>query len=276
MVPDRLPVELRDLIKQFPHGSLQFEVGIQTWSPEVARLVSRRQDYAKISENFEFLNRETGVHTHADLIVGLPGETLESFAVGFDAVTALKPDEVQVGILKRLRGTPIIRHDREWGMTYQEHPPYQVLKTKTMGFETIQRMTRFAHFWDHVANSGNFKNTMGIIGELAAQRSAPSLFWEMEELSAYLSKKHPQGHGVALLNLLESVWLYLRDEKKVDEDRLKDALIRDYSLDHEGRTKRDIPIFLRAKASPESHQKAQKNQPPAATPKRQLRHMVNV
>lgn len=275
MVPDRLPVELRDLIKQFPHGSLQFEVGIQTWSPEVARLVSRRQDYAKISENFEFLNRETGVHTHADLIVGLPGETLESFAVGFDAVTALKPDEVQVGILKRLRGAPIIRHDREWGMSYQEHPPYQVLKTKMMGFETIQRMTRFAHFWDHVANSGNFKNTMGIIGELAAQRSAPSLFWEMDELSTYLSKKHPQGHGVALLNLLESVWLYLRDEKKVDEDRLKEALIRDYSLDHEGRTKRDVPVFLRAKVNPEASPQSQKAQTSAATPKRQLRHMVN-
>jgi radical SAM superfamily enzyme YgiQ (UPF0313 family) len=267
-------VELRDLIKQFPHGSLQFEVGIQTWSPEVARLVSRRQDYTKIKENFEFLSRETGVHTHADLIVGLPGETLESFAQGFDAVTALGPDEVQVGILKRLRGTPIIRHDREWEMVYQEHPPYQVLRTKTMDFETIQRMTRFAHFWDLVANSGNFKNTMEIVGELSSQRQAPSLFWEMDEMSAYLSKKHPQGHGVALLNLLESVWLYLRDEKKVDEERLKDSLIRDYSLDAEGRTKRDVPAFLKGKAQFEALKQEQKSRA-QATPKRQLRHLAN-
>jgi radical SAM superfamily enzyme YgiQ (UPF0313 family) len=274
MVPDRLPLELRDLIKQFPKGSLQFEVGIQTWSPEVARLVSRRQDYSKISENFAFLNQETGVHTHADLIVGLPGETLESFADGFDAVAALKPDEVQVGILKRLRGTPIIRHDREWEMVYQEHAPYQVLRTKTMGFETIQRMTRFAHFWDLVANSGNFKHTMAIVSELSSQRSAPSLFWEMDEMSSYLSKKHPQGHSVALLNLLESVWTYLRGEKKVDEARLKEALIRDYSLDHEGRTKRDVPVFLRdqAKGAASPASGAPKT---SATPKRQLRHLAN-
>jgi radical SAM superfamily enzyme YgiQ (UPF0313 family) len=272
MVPDRLPPELRDLIRQFPKGSLQFEVGIQTWSPEVARLVSRRQDYSKIRENFEFLNKETGVHTHADLIVGLPGETLESFANGFDAVAALKPDEVQVGILKRLRGTPIVRHDSEWEMVYQEHPPYQVLRTKTMSFDTIQRMTRYANFWDLVANSGNFKNTMEIVSELASQRSVPSLFWEMDEMSAYLSKKHPQGHSVALLNLLDSVWLYLRDVKRVDEARLKDALIRDYSLDHEGRTKRDVPVFLREQGRSET--RPTQAPKPSATPKRQQRHLV--
>ncbi len=274
MVPDRLPLELRELIRQFPAGSLQFEVGIQTWSPEVARLVSRRQDYAKIRENFEFLNRETGVHTHADLIVGLPGETLETFAEGFDAVAALGPDEVQVGILKRLRGTPIIRHDREWEMTYQEHPPYQVLRTKTMSFETIQRMTRFAHFWDLVANSGNFKNTMEIVSELASKRSNPSLSREMDELASELSKRHPQGHGVALLNLLESVWLYLRDEKKVDASLLRESLIRDYSLDSHGKTKRDIPVFLRDESAVSSSMSAQKLKA-SATPKRQLRHLVN-
>lgn len=275
MVPDRLPSELRELIRRFPKGSLQFEVGIQTWSPEVAKLVSRRQDYAKIRENFAFLSQETGVHTHADLIAGLPGETIESFAEGFDSVTALGPDEVQVGILKRLRGTPIIRHDCEWGMVYQEHPPYQVLKTRTMDFETMQRMTRFAHFWDLVANSGNFKNTMVIIGELSAQRSRPSLFWEMEALTAYLSRKHPQGHGVALLSLLESVWTYLRDEKKVDETRLRDALIRDYSLDHLGRTKRDVPVFLRDIESRELTAPSKK-EGSSAIPKRQLRHLADV
>ena len=75
MVPDRLPSELRELIKLFPPGSLQFEVGIQTWNPEVAKNVSRRQDYSKIRENFEFLNNQTTVHLHTDLIAGLPGET---------------------------------------------------------------------------------------------------------------------------------------------------------------------------------------------------------
>ena len=89
MVPDRLPVELRELIRQFPRGSLQFEIGIQTWNPEVAKLVSRRQDYAKIRETALFFAECGTVHTHADLIAGLPGETVESFADGFDAVAEL-------------------------------------------------------------------------------------------------------------------------------------------------------------------------------------------
>jgi hypothetical protein len=96
----------------------------------------------------------------------------------------------------------------------------------------------------------------------------------MDEMSSYLSKKHPQGHSVALLNLLESVWTYLRGEKKVDEARLKEALIRDYSLDHEGRTKRDVPVFLRdqAKGAASPASGAPKT---SATPKRQLRHLAN-
>jgi radical SAM superfamily enzyme YgiQ (UPF0313 family) len=65
---------LRELIKEFPPGALQFEVGIQTFNEEVAKLISRRQDNAKVEENLRWLREETGVHVHADLIVGLPGE----------------------------------------------------------------------------------------------------------------------------------------------------------------------------------------------------------
>ncbi len=118
MIPDRLPESLREIIAKFPPGALQFEVGIQTFNEEVAQLISRRQNYEKLADNFHFLRAETGVHIHADLIVGLPGETLESFAAGFDRLIALGPQEIQVGILKRLRGTPIVRHDAEWQMVY--------------------------------------------------------------------------------------------------------------------------------------------------------------
>lgn len=241
MVPDRLPEELRDLIDQFPHGSLQFEVGIQTWNPEVARLVSRRQDYQKIKDNFAYLAEKRNVHTHADLIAGLPSETLESFAKGFDAVAELAPDEIQVGILKRLKGTPIIRHDLEWGMVYQDQPPFQILKTKTMSYETLQQIGRFSNFWDSVANSGNFNATMGLLKEIAKQRTDQSLYFEFNELVLFLSKRHPVGHSVALLNLLESVYLYLRDVKNLPIEIIKAALVEDYT----GTQKRDLPKFLR-------------------------------
>ena len=84
---------------------------------------------AKLADNLRFLREQTGVHVHADLIVGLPGEDLDSFGRGFDRLVALGPQEIQVGILKRLRGTPIVRHDAEWGMVYSPHPPYEVLQT---------------------------------------------------------------------------------------------------------------------------------------------------
>ena len=102
MIPDRLPEALREVIAKFPPGALQFEVGVQTFNEAVSRNISRRQDYARLEQNFHFLRRQTGVHVHADLIVGLPGETLESFAAGFDRLVALGPQEIQVGILKRL------------------------------------------------------------------------------------------------------------------------------------------------------------------------------
>jgi radical SAM superfamily enzyme YgiQ (UPF0313 family) len=265
MVPDRLPLELRELIRKFPKGSLQFEIGIQTWSPEVARLVSRRQDYAKIRENFDFLAEDRNVHTHADLIAGLPGETLESFAEGFDAVAGLKPDEIQLGLLKRLKGTPIIRHDGQWQMLYQEHPPFQILQTRTMSFATLQHLGRFAHFWDLIANSGNFKQSFELLLELSSQRTKPSLFWEFDELVRYLAPRHPQGHSVALPALLESVWLYFKDHRAMDAERVRAILIRDYT----GTVKRDVPSFLREGKNEGLTRKNLRS----ATPKRQLRHL---
>ena len=105
-------------------------MGIQTFNDEVAALISRRQDYGKLEDNLRFLREETGVHVHADLIVGLPGEDVASFGQGFDRLVAMRPQEIQVGMLKRLRGTPIVRHDAEWGMVYSPHAPYEVLQTK--------------------------------------------------------------------------------------------------------------------------------------------------
>ena len=163
MIPDRLPEPLRELIRQFPAGALQFEVGIQTLNPAVERLISRRQDHDRLADNLRFLRDQTGVHVHADLIVGLPGEDLASFGRGFDQLLALGPAEIQIGILKRLRGTPIRRHDAQWEMVYSPSPPYEVLRTKTMDFGTLQRLRRLARYWDLVANSGNFTLTRGLL-----------------------------------------------------------------------------------------------------------------
>ncbi|CAN0278235.1 unnamed protein product, partial [Phaeothamnion confervicola] len=148
MVPDRFPEELREVVARFPAGAVQFEIGIQSFSPEVGARISRRQDFDRLEDNMRFLRSQTGVHVHADLIVGLPGEDLDTFGAGFDRLIELDPQEIQVGILKRLRGTPIIRHTQEWGMVYSATAPYEVLQTGAVTFADMQRMKRFSRYWD--------------------------------------------------------------------------------------------------------------------------------
>jgi radical SAM superfamily enzyme YgiQ (UPF0313 family) len=235
MVPDRLPDELKTMIQKFPAGSLQFEIGVQTWNPQVAALVSRRQDYAKVKENLRFLKESTHVHTHVDLIAGLPGETLESFAQGFDQLAALEPDEVQVGILKRLKGTPIIRHDREWEMKYSSEPPFQIIQNKVMSAEILEKVQKFSKFWDLIANSGNFKGTYQLIQEKNQGLSLFTWFWDLTD---FLTARHPLGHSIHLIDLFRSMLMYLNENCQWDA---LETLSCDYQRGRSG----PVPQFLR-------------------------------
>ncbi|MFL5330610.1 MAG: DUF4080 domain-containing protein [Gemmataceae bacterium] len=261
MIPDRLPESLRALIAQFPAGSLQFEVGVQSFNPEVQKLISRRQDNERTEENLRWLRAETGVHVHADLIVGLPGESMESFAAGFDRLYALRPQEIQVGMLKRLRGTPIIRHDAEWSMVYSPHAPYEVMSTKLIDFPTMCRLRRFARYWDLFANSGRFVHALPVLLEGA------SAFDAFMGLSDRLWETTRQTHGIALVRSFELLMQYVRAHETMDSDRFTSALLLDYQRD--GRT--DTPTFLSNVASKPSQTTATSN----ARMERQLRHRVN-
>jgi hypothetical protein len=222
MIPDRLPAELREVIAKFPPGTLQFEVGVQTFNPEVGALISRRQNYERLADNFNFLRRETGVHIHADLIVGLPGETLESFATGFDQLVALGPQEIQVGILKRLRGTPIVRHDSEWQMVYGTHPPYEILQNKLIDFGTMQCLRRFARYWDMVGNSGNFLESTPLIW------SDTPPFHSFLRWSDWLHAQVKRTDAIALLRLMELLFEFLTAELRLDAQLVAENLWRDY------------------------------------------------
>lgn len=236
MIPDRLPPALRKLIERFPPGALQFEVGIQTFNEAVAALISRRQDNARAEENLRYLRERTGVHVHADLIAGLPGEDLASFAAGFDRLASLGPQEIQVGILKRLRGTPIVRHDREWGMVYSPQPPYEVLQTKLIDRNTMERLRRFARYWDRIANSGNFRATSTM---LLAGRSP---FQAFLAFSDWLYEREGKTHSIALERLAELLFTYLSQVLGCDRGEVGRAMAGDFR--RAGR--QDLPVFLRA------------------------------
>jgi radical SAM superfamily enzyme YgiQ (UPF0313 family) len=235
MIPDRLPDALREIVEKFPPGALQFEVGIQTFDPEVSRLISRRQNYRKLTDNFGFLRSRTGVHIHADLIAGLPGESLQSFAAGFDRLVALNPQEIQVGILKRLRGTPIVRHDGEWQMVYSSDPPYEILQNKLIDFATMQRVRRFSRYWDLVANSGNFVETTPLLWGTVHSPFAGFMRW-----SDWLHGRIGRRHGIALPLLAELLFEYLTKPLRLDAAPVANALWRDYRRG--GRS--DKPAFL--------------------------------
>jgi Protein of unknown function (DUF4080) len=223
MVPDRLPEQLRGLIRQFPAGAVQFEVGIQTFDDATSKNISRRQNLDRLEDNFRFLREETGVHIHADLIVGLPGEGIESFGRGFDRLVRLGPQEIQVGILKRLRGTPIVRHDDEYRMIYAPQPPYEILSTRDISFAEMQRMRRFARYWDVVANSGHFTATLRLMWQNAA-----SPFAEFFRFSDWLHARLGRTHLIALHVIAQALFDFLVNEAALDRHLVATTLEADW------------------------------------------------
>ena len=235
MIPDRLPDSLREPIAAFPPAALQFEVGIQTFNSQVADLISRRQDNVKVEENLHYLREQTGVHIHADLIVGLPGETIESFADGFDRLVSLRPQEIQVGMLKRLRGTPIVRHDDQWQMVYSPNAPYEILQNKLIDFETMSRMRRFARYWDLIANSGNFVETTPLIW------NGTTPFEGFLSFSDWLFRDTGQKHAISLIRMTELVFEFLVNNRMLPKEQVAQQIWNDYRRG--GR--HDKPHFLR-------------------------------
>jgi radical SAM superfamily enzyme YgiQ (UPF0313 family) len=286
MIPDRLPAELREIIAKFPPGALQFEVGVQTFNPEVGHNISRRQNYERLADNFGFLRCETAVHIHADLIVGLPGETVESFAAGFDKLITLGPQEIQVGILKRLRGTPIVRHDAEWQMIYNAHPPYEILQNKLLDFATMQRLRRFAKYWDLVGNSGNFIATTPLIWSVGqASRLSPSEqnepkietgatpvlrspFHSFLRFSDWLYARISRTDSIALVRLMELLFEFLTRELALDPKFVAETFWRD--CQRTGR--RDAPNFLKEFLPAENWSTIRDRD--RSLPKRQSRHLA--
>jgi len=264
MVPDHLPEALREVIARFPAGALQFEVGVQTFNEQTAALIHRRQDYRRLEDNLRFLRREAGVHIHADLIAGLPGETVGSFAAGFDQLLGLGPHEIQVGILKRLRGTPIIRHDAEWQMAYNPHPPYEILQNKLIDFATLQKLRRFARYWDLVGNSGNFIGSAPLIWSRDASPFRAFMRWS-EWLHACVGRTD----SIALVRLMELLFNFLTAELGLDPQQTAGVMWQDYQRG--GRN--DKPSFLRGFLTADN-QRPFAHRDRSRLPKRQRRRLL--
>ncbi|MBL8250221.1 MAG: DUF4080 domain-containing protein [Candidatus Competibacter sp.] len=258
LIPDHLPAALKERIVRFPPGALQFEIGVQSFNPQVQNLIGRKQDNAKAEENLRWLRRNTRAHLHADLIVGLPGEDLASFAAGFNRLVALEPQEIQVGILKRLRGAPISRHTADFDCRYNPLPPYNLLCSTLLDFATVRRLERFARYWDLIGNSGRFRHGRPLL-------LGQDPFARFMLFSDWLFAATGQTHQFALERLFDLLYRGLVEVLGVTESTAREALAADYRASKA----KGSPEFFRAddraaRPAPRSS--------PHATPRRQARH----
>ncbi len=198
VVPDHLPRKLKELLSQFPENSLQFEIGIQTFNQEVQSNISRKQNNPKSKENLIWLKENTTAHIHADLIFGLPGETFDSFRDSFNQLYHCHPHEIQLGILKRLKGSPIIRHTKTFDLRFNPLPPFNILSTDRVSFATMQRVNRFARYWDMIGNSGRFKYSLPHI-------ISDEPFDNFIAVAEWIFEKTGQTHKINLKKLYELV-----------------------------------------------------------------------
>jgi len=223
VIPDHFPASLREKIKSFPHGALQLEIGIQTLNLDIANNISRQLKLDKIEENIAFLENETTAHIHLDLIVGLPGESLQSFGRNLDKLMSISSCEIQIGILKKLSGTHIKRHDEEFGMVYSDIPPYDILKNSELSFNDIQIMKRFARFWDLTYNSGNFKHSLPLLWR------DESIFENFYAFGLWMYEKTDSTWKISLQRLGELLFTYLtqvqgQKAKEVASKMLEDMM----------------------------------------------------
>lgn len=239
VVPDHFPESLKEKIISFPKGSLQLEIGIQTLNPDIAQNISRPLKLEKIKENIRFLENETDAHIHLDLIVGLPGESLDSFGKNLDELVDLSSCEIQIGILKKLSGTYINRHDIEHKMIYSDIPPYDVLQTSTLSFFEIQTMKRFSRFWDLTYNSGNFKDSVKLIWRDG------SVFKNFYAFSLWIYSKTDSTWQISLQRLGELLFIYLCDIEKIDPNSVSKTMLDDL-MKIQGRV---IPNYLKPYAN---------------------------
>jgi radical SAM superfamily enzyme YgiQ (UPF0313 family) len=259
LIPDHLPEKLKVEIAKFPPGTLQFEIGIQTFDPEVQARVSRRQKNELADTNIRWLRQNSAAHLHVDLIAGLPGEGVESFAKGFDRLVALAPHEIQFGILKRLRGAPIARHTKAHGLKFNPDPPYNILATDVIDFATMQTLSRFSRYWDMIANSGRYSRTLPLL-------LAENPFVNFLAFTHWLYEKTGKTHAIAHERMVQFVFDYLTVIRKLNRETTAAEIIADYRAAG-GRTHFEFEAPGGERPLP----KSRKTQ--GGTPARQARHL---
>lgn len=152
-----------ETVKKAPEGMFQFEIGVQSTNPKTLSAIKRVMDFDKVSHNVGKLVSFENAHIHLDLIAGLPYEDMKSFEKSFNDVYALKPDMLQLGFLKLLKGSGMRECCCEYGIEHHDFPPYEVIKTDWLSFKELLMLKDIEQVLEQYYNSGRFRNTLNYL-----------------------------------------------------------------------------------------------------------------
>lgn len=157
---DLLTEEQIEILNNAPKGRFQLEVGVQTTNNEVLHNINRYITYENIKEKVLKVASGKNVMQHLDLIAGLPGEDLESFKKSFNDVHAIRPDEIQLGFLKLLKGSSMREEAEKWGIVYSPYAPYEIIRSKDISYEELLLLKKVEAMVDKYYNSCKFNNVI--------------------------------------------------------------------------------------------------------------------
>ncbi len=172
---DLLTREELELMRTLRPGLIQLEIGVQSTNGRTIEAIRRKMDFARVSEVVSEVHRGKNIHQHLDLIAGLPFEDYKSFGRSFDQVYRLKPNQLQLGFLKVLKGSYMHENAGEYGCVYQSREPYEVLRTKWLSYDDVLRLKGIEEMVEIYYNSGQFST---VLTEIEATASSPFMFYE--------------------------------------------------------------------------------------------------
>lgn len=235
---DLLNEEEMDILEGMRPGLVQLEIGVQSVNPDTIRAIRRTMDFERVREAVTRIRRWGNIHQHLDLIAGLPYEDIRSFARSFDEVYALKPQQLQLGFLKVLKGAYMEAHREAYGLVYQSRPPYEVLYTRWISYEDMIQLKGIEEMVEIYYNSGQFRHTLG-----ALEEKYPSAFGMYDGLRAFYEK-----HGFEKIQhkrsaRYEILLRYITDAVGTGEDEtehFRELLTYDYYLRENARMRPDF------------------------------------
>mgnify|MGYP000067142013 FL=1 len=216
--------ELQEMSTMRP-GLIQLEIGVQSTNPDTIKAIHRTMDFEKLKEIVDRIHSFGNIHQHLDLIAGLPYEDYDSFRHSFNDVYALKPQQLQLGFLKVLKGSHMMEMCREYGIVYKTQEPYEVLSTKWLDYDHVLKLKTVENMVEVYYNSGQFQNTLEYL-----ENFFPDAFSIYERLGSFYMEKGYGDVSHTRMRRYEILLEFLEDVPEISMDQVKDQMVYDLYL----------------------------------------------